>query len=114
MPIIDHEAVSDVLADAKGRIEAVRRLGWRAMDAVLSRHEAGPELALHAKVMGSQTGVDVINQLIQVVGVQAYDRNFPILSCLADALAYPSSRAATSASGVASCTTCSAHRATTR
>jgi alkylation response protein AidB-like acyl-CoA dehydrogenase len=89
VPIIDYQAVSDVLADAKGRIEAVRLLGWRAMDAVLSRHEAGPELALHAKIMGSQTGVDVIHQLVQVVGVQAYDRNFPILSCLADALAYP-------------------------
>lgn len=89
VPIIDHQAVSDVLADAKGRIEAVRLLGWRAMDAVLSGHPAGPELALHAKILGSETGLDVVNQLVKVIGVQAYDRSSPILSCLADALAYP-------------------------
>jgi butyryl-CoA dehydrogenase len=89
VPIIDHQAVSDALTDAKGRIEAVRLLGWRAMDAVLSGHPSGPELALHAKVFGSETGLDVVNELVKVIGVQAYDRRFPILSCLADALAYP-------------------------
>jgi alkylation response protein AidB-like acyl-CoA dehydrogenase len=89
VPIIDHQAVSDVLADAKGRIEAVRLLGWRAMDAVLSGSPAGPELVLHAKILGSQTAVEVVNRLIEVVGVQAYDRNFPLQSCLADAVAYP-------------------------
>jgi alkylation response protein AidB-like acyl-CoA dehydrogenase len=89
VPIIDHQAVADALADAKGRIEAVRLLGWRAMDAVLSGDPAGPELALHAKVFGSETGLDVVNSLVKVIGVEAYDRRSPILSCLADALAYP-------------------------
>lgn len=89
VPIIDHQSVADVLADAKGRIEAVRLLAWRALDAVLSQHPSGPELALHAKVFGSETGVQVVSDLIKIVGVQAYDRNFPIMDVLADALAYP-------------------------
>jgi nitroalkane oxidase len=89
VPIIEHQAVSDVLADAKGRIEAVRLLSWRALDAVMSMHPSGPELALHAKVFGSETGVDVINELIQVVGVTAYDERFPIVRHLMDALSYP-------------------------
>ncbi|MGY1806636.1 acyl-CoA dehydrogenase family protein [Blastococcus sp. SYSU D00669] len=89
VPILDHQAVADVLADAKGRIEAVRLLGWRALDAVLSGHPSALEMALHAKVFGSETGVDVVNDLVKVVGVQAYDRSFPIMSALADALAYP-------------------------
>ena len=63
VPIIEYQAVSDVLADAKGRIEAVRLLAWRALDAVMSMHPSGPELALHAKIFGSETGVDVINKL---------------------------------------------------
>ncbi|MET0188398.1 MAG: acyl-CoA dehydrogenase family protein [Pseudonocardia sediminis] len=87
--IIEHRAVSDVLADAKGKIEAVRLLSWRALDAALSQHPAGLEMALHAKIFGSETGVEVINDLIRLVGVEAYDRNFPILRHLHEALAYP-------------------------
>ncbi|HEU5469168.1 MAG TPA: acyl-CoA dehydrogenase family protein [Actinophytocola sp.] len=89
VPIIDHQAVSDVLADAKGKIEAVRLLAWRALDAVLSMHPSGPELALHAKIFGSETGVAVINDLIGIVGVTAYDQNFPLVRHLMDALSYP-------------------------
>lgn len=89
VPIIEHQAVSDVFANAKGKIEAVRLLSWRALDAVLSQHPSALELALHAKVYGSETGVEVINDLIKVVGVSAYDREFPIMDVLADALAYP-------------------------
>ena len=89
VPIIEYQAVSDLLAEAKGRVEAVRLLSWRALDAVMAMHPSGPELALHAKVFGSETGVDVINALIQVVGVTAYDERFPIVRHLMDALSYP-------------------------
>ena len=89
VPIIEYQAVSDVLADAKGRIEAVRLLSWRALDAVMPMHLSGPELALHAKIFGSETGVDVINKLIEVVGVTAYDERFLIVRHLLDALSYP-------------------------
>lgn len=88
-PIIDHQAVADVLADAKGRIEATRLLSWRALDAVMAGHPSAPELALHAKVFGSETGVDVINDLVKLVGVTAYDERFPIVEYLTEALAYP-------------------------
>jgi butyryl-CoA dehydrogenase len=88
-PIIDHQSVADVLADAKGRIEATRLLAWRALDAVLAQHPSAPELALHSKVFGSETGVDVINELVKLVGVTSYDTRFPIVEYLEEALAYP-------------------------
>jgi butyryl-CoA dehydrogenase len=81
--------VADVLADAKSRIEAVRLLAWRALDAVIAHDDAGPELALHSKIFGSEMGVDVINRLMNVVGVQAYDSSFPLMAYLSEALAYP-------------------------
>lgn len=89
VPVIDHQAVSDVLADAKSRIEAVRLLSWRALDAALSQHPSALEWALHAKVFGSETGVAVITDLMNVIGVTAYDTNFPLLRHLNEALAYP-------------------------
>lgn len=89
VPIIEHQAVSDVLANAKARIEATRLLSWRALDAALSGDPQGLEWALHAKVLGSDTAVSVINDLIQVVGVSAYDTDFPLKRYLDEALAYP-------------------------
>ena len=89
VPIIEHQSVADVLADAKSRIEAVRLLAWRALDAVIAQDPAGPELALHAKIFGSETGVEVISRLMNVVGVKAYDSNFPLMAYLSEALAYP-------------------------
>lgn len=47
------------------------------------------EWALHAKIFGSEMAVDVINDLIRVVGMSAYDNNFPLVRYLNDALAYP-------------------------
>ncbi|MGU3501758.1 acyl-CoA dehydrogenase family protein [Mycobacterium sp. C31M] len=89
MPIIEHRPVVDVLSEAKGKIEAVRLLSWKALDAVTTGDPAGLELALHAKVYGSETAVEVIQKLVQVVGVTSYDRDFPIIHHLLDALAYP-------------------------
>ncbi len=56
---------------------------------MIAQEAAGPELALHAKVFGSEMGVEVITRLMNVVGVQAYDTSFPLMACLSDALAYP-------------------------
>lgn len=89
VPIIEHQAVADVLTNAKARIESVRLLSWRALDAALSGDPHGLEWALHAKVLGSDTAVEVINDLIRVVGVSAYDNGFPLKRLLDEALAYP-------------------------
>ena len=89
VPIIEHQSVADVMADAKSRIEAVRLLAWRALDAVIAQDPAGPELALHSKIFGSEMGVEVIGRLMNVVGVTSYDTRFPLLTYLAEALAYP-------------------------
>ncbi len=88
-PIIAHQSVGDILANAKGRIEATRLLSWRAMDAILGGHPAGAEWALHSKVFGSDTALTVVNELIQVVGVTAYDLKHPLMATLNDVLAYP-------------------------
>ena len=89
VPIIEHQAVADVLADTKGKIEAMRLLAWRALNAVIAQDPAGGELALHAKIFGSETGLAVVNDLIKVVGVSAYDANFGLAWHLNNALAYP-------------------------
>lgn len=88
-PIIEHQAVGYALADAKIAIEAARYLSWRACHAVDSQSPAADELAIQAKIFGSETAVRVIADLISVVGVESYDHEIPLGRLLQDALALP-------------------------
>jgi nitroalkane oxidase len=88
-PIIEHQAVGYALADAKIAIEAARYLSWRACHAVDSQSPAADELAIQAKIFGSETAVRVITDLMLVVGVESYDHEIPLGRLLLDALALP-------------------------
>jgi nitroalkane oxidase len=88
-PIIEHQAVGFALADAKTIIEATRCLTWRACYAVDERSPAAGELAIQAKVFGSEMAVRVITDLMRVVGVDSYDRECHLGGLLQDALALP-------------------------
>jgi nitroalkane oxidase len=88
-PIIEHQAVGYALADAKTTIEAARYLSWRACHAVDTQSPAADELAIQAKIYGSETAVRVITDLMLVVGVDSYDHEAPLGRLLQDALALP-------------------------
>jgi len=87
--IIEHQAVGYALADAKTKIEAARYLSWRACHAVDTQHPAADELAIQAKIHGSETAVTVITDLMRVVGIDSYDNELPLGNLLQDALALP-------------------------
>jgi nitroalkane oxidase len=88
-PIIEHQAVGYALADAKTAIEATRYLCWRACWAVDVQSPSAEELAIEAKVFGSETAVRVLTELMRVVGIESYDRALPLGRLLQDALALP-------------------------
>jgi nitroalkane oxidase len=88
-PIIEHQAVGFALADAKIVIEATRSLTWRACHAVDEKSPAAAELAIQAKIYGSEMAVRVIADLMRVVGVDSYDRECPLGRLIQDALALP-------------------------
>jgi alkylation response protein AidB-like acyl-CoA dehydrogenase len=89
VPIIEHQAVGYALADAKMAIESARYLSWRACHAVDTRSPAADELAIQAKIYGSETAVRVITDLMGVVGTDSYDHELPLGRLLQDALALP-------------------------
>ena len=88
-PIIEHQAVGYALTDAKIAIEAVRYLSWRACHAVDTQSPAADELAIQAKIYGSESAVRVITDLMRVVGIDSYDHAAPLGRLLQDALALP-------------------------
>ena len=88
-PVIEHQAVGYALADAKTAIEAARALSWRACCALDGAEPGALELALHAKVFGSETAVRVITELMRVVGIDSYGHELPLAGLLQDAMALP-------------------------
>jgi nitroalkane oxidase len=88
-PIIEHQAVGYALADAKMTIEATRYLCWRACRAIDLQSTGAEELAIEAKIYGSETAVRVLTDLMRVVGVESYDHALPLGRLLQDALALP-------------------------
>jgi butyryl-CoA dehydrogenase len=88
-PIIEHQAVGYALIDAKTTIEAARYLSWRACHALDTQSAAAEELAVQAKIFGSEAAVRVITDLMRVVGIESYDRETPFAALLQDALALP-------------------------
>ena len=88
-PIIEHQAVGYALADAKMMIEATRYLCWRACRAIDLQSTGAEELAIEAKIYGSETAVRVLTDLMRVVGVESYDHALPLGRLLQDALALP-------------------------
>ena len=88
-PIIEHQAVGYALADAKTAIEATRYLCWRACQAVDLQSPGAEELAIEAKVFGSETAVRVLTDLMRVIGIESYDHALPLGRLLQDALALP-------------------------
>ena len=88
-PIIEHQAVGYALSDAKTTIEAARYLSWRACHALDTQSPSAGELAVEAKIYGSEAAVRVISELMQVVGIDSYDHEAPFGPLLQDALALP-------------------------
>jgi alkylation response protein AidB-like acyl-CoA dehydrogenase len=88
-PIIQHQAVGYALADAKTAIEAARVLNWHACRAIDIAAPGAVELAIHAKVFGSEAAVRVIADLMRVVGVDSYGHELPLAGLLQDAVALP-------------------------
>lgn len=88
-PIIEHQAVGYALADAKTVIELTRYLCWRACHALDTQSPSADELAIQAKIYGSEAAVRVITDLMRVVGIDSYDHEAPFGRLLQDALALP-------------------------
>jgi alkylation response protein AidB-like acyl-CoA dehydrogenase len=89
MPVIDHQNVGFMLAEARMRIEAARYLTWKACHYSDTTGNRGEELAIMAKVYCSELCVQTIYDLMRVVGVESYTPHTPLERLLRDAMVFP-------------------------
>ena len=67
----------------------LRALSWHACRSFDTAAPGALELAIHAKVFGSEAAVRVITDLMRVVGVESYGHELPLAGLLQDTVALP-------------------------
>jgi nitroalkane oxidase len=88
-PIIHHQAVGYLLAEVAMRIEACRAFAWKAAH-YLDLHDAeGHAIGAMAKVFCGEILFDAVFRTMQVMGVNALDRNHPVEKYLREAVVFP-------------------------
>ncbi|KAM7184413.1 Acyl-CoA dehydrogenase/oxidase C-terminal [Naviculisporaceae sp. PSN 640] len=97
VPLLERQAVADLLSGIKMQTEAGRALTWKAawaMDHAAQSDEgvgydARRELALAAKVWCSEAAVKAVTDAINAVGITAYDVDQPFAELLNNAVVLP-------------------------
>ncbi|KAI2466440.1 acyl-CoA dehydrogenase NM domain-like protein [Annulohypoxylon bovei var. microspora] len=92
VPLLERQAVADLLSSIKMQTEACRALTWKAAHAMEhgpGDYDARRELALAAKVYCSDAAVKAVTEAINAVGVTAYDVEQPFAELLKNAIGLP-------------------------
>ncbi|RFU36272.1 hypothetical protein B7463_g120, partial [Scytalidium lignicola] len=86
--MLQKQSVADLLIKIKIRCESTRALTWRAAHA-FGRTPFGSELCYEAKILGSESAVESVQDAINLVGVTSYSRDQPFGDLLQDAIVLP-------------------------
>lgn len=90
VPVIEHQSVGFTLADVKMRIEACRYLTWKACQDFDASGGRAQELAIMAKVYGSEAALSAVYDCMRVVGVASYTKHLaPLERIMRDTMVFP-------------------------
>ncbi|KAI0096578.1 acyl-CoA dehydrogenase [Nemania sp. FL0031] len=92
VPLLERQAVADLLSGIKMQTEACRALTWKAAHAMENGpgdYNARRELALAAKVYCSDNAVKAVTDAINAVGITAYDASQPFSELLTNVTVLP-------------------------
>ncbi|OBT71992.1 hypothetical protein VF21_08609 [Pseudogymnoascus sp. 05NY08] len=92
VPLLERQAVADLMINIKMQTEACRALTWKAANSIQNGpgdYNARRELALSAKIYCSDAAVKACIEAINVVGVNAYDADRPFADLLNNAMVLP-------------------------
>lgn len=88
-PIIHHQAVGYLLAEIAMKIEACRAFSWKAAHYLDLHDSEGHAIGAMAKVFCGETLFTAVFHAMQVMGVNALDRNHPVEKYLRESVVFP-------------------------
>lgn len=88
-PIIYHQNAGYMLADVAMRIEACRYLSWKAAHYLDMYDAEGHAIGAMAKVFSGETLFEAVFRCMQVMGVNALDKENPVERYLREAIVFP-------------------------
>lgn len=89
VPIIHHQAVGYLLADIAMKIEACRAFSWKAAHYMDLFDSEGHAIGAMAKVFCGETLFTTVFRALQVMGVNALDKQHPMEKFLREAAVFP-------------------------
>lgn len=87
-PIIEHQNVGTLLGGMKAKLEASRYMTWKACSNFDRSNGTDDELSIINKVFASENTIDIVNDAIRVVGIEAYSQAIGLGQLLNDAVVY--------------------------
>lgn len=88
-PIINHQAVGNLLTEVAAKIEAARVLAWKAAHYMDKFDSEGQALGGMAKTFCGDLMQSVVFDCMRIVGVNSVDRKFPMEKLYREALIFP-------------------------
>jgi nitroalkane oxidase len=89
VPIINHQAVGYLLADAAAKIEAARYMCWKAAHYLDAHDDGGHALSGMNKTFSTELMQRVVADCMRIVGVNALDRRFGIEKSYRESVVFP-------------------------
>ena len=84
-PICEFQGLQWMLADMATALDAARLMIWRAAAGAGERGFPDAAQAAQAKILASETAIEVTNDALQVFGAAGYSRNLPLERLVRDA-----------------------------
>ncbi|MFC4948792.1 acyl-CoA dehydrogenase family protein [Pseudonocardia sp. GCM10023141] len=88
-PIINHQAVGNLLAEVAAKIEAARYLSWKTAHYMDLHASEGHAFGGMNKVFSTELMQSVVDDCMRIVGVNAIDKRFGIEKYYRESVVYP-------------------------
>ncbi len=88
-PIINYQNVGYMLSDVAMKIEAARYMCWKCAHYIDQHHAEAQAFGAMAKIFAGELMHEVVFKCMQIVGVNALDRNNPLEKYARDSMVFP-------------------------
>lgn len=88
-PIINHQAVGNLLTEIAANIEAARYMCWKTAHYMDMHDSEGQAFGSLNKIFSAELMFQTVFQCMRVMGINSVDKRYPLEKCLREAIIFP-------------------------